>query len=68
MSGAGSTSTQQERRADLVLHCAWLHGTAMRLFDEETDEDQGKLGQLAAQLLDFADLLGVADREGWWDR
>lgn len=68
MSGGGSTSTQQEWRADLVLHCAWLRGTAMRLFDEETDEDQGKLGQLAAQLLDHADLLEVAEREGWWRR
>lgn len=49
-------------RADLVLRCAWLRGTAQQLFDQETGEDQG---YLAAQLLDLADLLEVADRQGW---
>ncbi len=38
------------------------------LFDNETDEHRGKHGQIAAQLLDFVDLLEVADRQGWWHR
>jgi hypothetical protein len=57
-----STPTQQERRADLVLRCVELRRMAWWLFDNETDEHLGKHGRIAAQLLE------VADREGWWDR
>jgi len=63
-----STPTQQEQRADLVLRCVELWGMAWWLFDNETNEHLGKYGQIAAQLLDLAELLEVADRQEWWAR
>lgn len=56
-------STVLGRRADLALRCAWLRAHASEL---HTVVDPS--GQLSAQLLDLADLLEVAEREGWWDR
>jgi len=43
-----------------MLRCAWLRAHAHLLYDV----DPG--GLLPAQLLDFADLLEVAEREGWF--
>lgn len=52
----------RDQTADLTLRCAWLraHAWEVDAFDPS--------GQLAAQLRDFADLLEVAQREGWWGR
>lgn len=50
------------RRADLALRCAWLRAHASELHAVDPS------GQLSAQLLDLADLLEVAEREGWWAR
>lgn len=59
-----STRTQQERRADLVLRCVEVRAMAWWLFDTETDEYRGRHGQIAAQLLDLADLLEHAEAHG----
>lgn len=56
------TRTEQDLHADLVLRCVWLRAHAWEV--DALDPS----GQLAANLLDFADLIEVADREGWWDR
>lgn len=57
-----STRTRQERRSDLVMRCAWLRAHAWEV--DALDPS----GQLAAHLRDFADLIEVADLEGWWTR
>ena len=44
--------------ADLALRCAWLRVHAHRLFDVGD-------GLLSVQLPDVADLLEVAERQGW---
>ena len=49
-----------ERSADLAMRCAWLRVHADELYDVDPS------GQLSAQLADFADLLEVAQREGWF--
>ncbi|WP_280496774.1 hypothetical protein [Nocardia farcinica] len=54
------TARQDAARADLALRCAWLREHAAR-FDEFDQADM-----LACQLRDFADLLEVAEREGWF--
>ncbi|MBF6536865.1 hypothetical protein IU418_06550 [Nocardia farcinica] len=54
------TRPQDTARADLVLRCAWLREHAAR-FDTFTEANL-----LACQLRDFADLLEVADRKGWF--
>ena len=46
--------------ADLALRCAWPRAHASLLYDVDDS------GLLSAQLLDFADLLEVAEREGWF--
>lgn len=51
-----------ERRANLELRCAWLRATAWMV------DGLDPSGQLAAQLRDLADLLEVAEREGWGGR
>jgi hypothetical protein len=56
------------RRADLALHCAWLRGNAHLLFDIDITIHIGGYGDVAANLLDHADLLEVAEANGWWDR
>lgn len=47
--------------ADLALHCAWLraHAEPLRQVDPS--------GQLTANMRDFADLLEVAQRRGWFE-
>ena len=45
---------------DLVLRCVWLRAHASLLCDVDDS------GLLSAQLLDFADLLEVSEREGWF--
>lgn len=62
MTARDTATTQQEQGADLALRCAWLRAHA----GEVAGLDRS--GQLAAHLRDFADLLEVAQREGWWDR
>lgn len=47
--------------AEIALRCAWLREHARRLFAIDTT------GQLSVQLLDFADLLEVAEQRGWFD-
>lgn len=44
------------------MRCAWLrvHAELLDSFDPS--------GQLSANLRDFADLIEVADRKGWWSR
>lgn len=51
---------RDERAADLAIACAWLrvHSDLLRPFDQS--------GQLSASLADHADLLEVAQREGWF--
>jgi hypothetical protein len=46
---------------DQALRCAWLrvHADLVRSVDPS--------GQLSAQLLDFADLLEVAEARGWFE-
>jgi hypothetical protein len=51
-----------ERRADLEMRLAWLRVTGHEMFAIDDS------GQLSAHLWDFADLLKVADHEGWFDR
>lgn len=48
------------RDADVALRCAWLRVHAEQL------EPVDPTGQLSAQLLDFADLLEVAQTRGWF--
>ncbi|MBF6358377.1 hypothetical protein IU449_28155 [Nocardia higoensis] len=54
------TRHQDTAHADLVLRCAWLREHANR-FDTFAEANL-----LACQLRDFADLLEVAEREGWF--
>jgi hypothetical protein len=56
--GRALRARSDQMHANLALRCAWLREHGRRLFDLD--------GQLAAQLLDFADLLEVADRLGWF--
>jgi hypothetical protein len=53
-------TTADERHADLALRCAWLRVHADQLHSIELG------GQLSAQLLDFADVLEVAEAWGWF--
>ena len=48
------------KAADNALRVAWLRVHAEELLAVDTS------GQLSAHLLDFADLLEVAQREGWF--
>lgn len=56
------SAEEAARTADLALRCAWLrvHAWEVECFDPS--------GCLTAQLLDLADLLEVAHREGWWSQ
>lgn len=54
------TRHQTTARAEIALRCAWLREHANR-FDEF---DEANI--LACHLRDFADLLEVAEREGWF--
>ena len=64
-----------QRRADLVMRCAWLRGAAYALFAaEEAGEpvvlcprNAGEIGLLAAQLRDLADMLEVGEKGRWLD-
>lgn len=47
--------------ADLAMRCAWLREHARHLFSVDPS------GQLSVQLMDFADLLEVAQARGWFE-
>jgi hypothetical protein len=51
-----------EHRASVELRMAWLRVMGHEMFAIDDS------GQLSAHLWDFADLLEVADRNGWFDR
>lgn len=61
---AQSIAVLQSVDADLALRCAWRRAHAGEIDACAWDPS----GRLAAQLRDFADLLEVAQREGWWDQ
>ena len=64
-----ATSGSDHDHARLVMRCAWLRGSADLLLLQPVDKPvTGDLGLLAANLRDFADLIEVAEREGWWRR
>lgn len=54
------TRHQTTARAEIALRCAWLREHAARF------DTFGEANLLACQLRDFADLLEVADRKGWF--
>lgn len=59
MSTAKTTTSSLPLRETQALRCAWLRVHATLLGEVDPS------GQLRAQLLDFADLLEVAEDRGW---
>lgn len=47
---------------ELALRCAWLRAHAHEMYAVDAS------GLLSAQLRDFADLIEVAQRHGWWGK
>lgn len=60
--------TTDERRAELLLRGVIVSALAHRMYDLELDHrdiGDGDLGLAGAHLLDYEELLDLADRNGW---